>query len=667
MQCASYRQGFVAALACRTNSKHPVSPAPAQTHLLEHGHLPASGLPVVVARSWERSVAAGLRPDQQAQTDSHISGAELRQTLQLNHSLLAHARPVMEYLFEQVRHGQNVLVLADNQGTLVHRLGDALFLQRAERVALSNGASWQEQHRGTNAIGTALAEGSGVEIHGGEHFLQQHRFLTCSAAPIVSSKGNLLGILDVSGDARAGHPHTLALVTTAARMIENQLLLSDCRRQLRVHLHAQLEGIGTVAEGIVVLSETACIVGANRAGLALLQLQAAQLGHTYWSSVSDVRLEDLLSAHRRSAQLPQLLHLRSGRMLFAQAQPGEAVAPRTPHVPDVETVPAVQDALVRLDTGDAQWRSATNKVRRVLDKSIPILIEGESGVGKEFFARAIHDSSQRRAGPFVAINCAAIPENLIEAELFGYSAGAYTGARAQGSPGLLRQAQGGTLFLDEIGDMPLPMQTRLLRVLQERSVSPLGGGATVAVDFALVCATHSQLRAASNTGAFRGDLFYRINGLLLRLPPLRERSDFAALAAKLLRECNPGMLVQLADDVLEKMQRYRWPGNLRQLASVLRTSSAMLTEQERCIGWAHLPDDVAEDLLQPAAPVAAVPAAQEHKPAPLPASSGATHKLEQHARLLVQQALAQSGGNVSQAARTLGISRQTLYKKMKHP
>ena len=589
----------------------------------------------------------------------------MRQTLQFNHTLLAHARPVMEYLFEQVRESQNVVVLADGQGTLIHTLGDAPFLERAERVALSNGASWQEQHRGTNAIGTALAESRGVEIHGGEHFLAQHEFLTCAASPIVSFNGKLLGILDISGDARAGHPHTLALVNTAARMIENQLLLSECKRQLRVHLHAQLEGIGSVAEGIVVLSDTGCLIGANRAGLALLQLQPNQLGRTYWSSVADVRLEDLLSAHRRGSQLPLSIHLRSGHLLFARAQLGEAVAPRRPHMPDVETITAVVDALSRLDTGDAQWRSAADKARRVLNKPIPILIEGESGVGKEFFARAIHDSSQRSGGPFVAINCAAIPESLIEAELFGYAAGAFTGARAQGSPGLLRQAHGGTLFLDEIGDMPLPMQTRLLRVLQERSVSPLGGGASVAVDFALVCATHSRLRAASDTGAFRGDLFYRINGLLLRLPPLRERSDLVTLTAKLLREYNPGGTVVLADEVLAKMQRYRWPGNLRQLASVLRTASAMLAIHERSIGWAHLPDDIAEDLMATNAPEANIAKKQKVKPAPPPEDIKAPHNLGQQARLLVQQALQASGGNVSQAARALGISRQTLYKKLK--
>jgi transcriptional regulator of acetoin/glycerol metabolism len=210
----------------------------------------------------------------------------------------------------------------------------------------------------------------------------------------------------------------------------------------------------------------------------------------------------------------------------------------------------------------------------------------------------------------------------------------------------------------------------LLRVLQERSVSPLGGGPSVAVDFALVCATHSQLRAASDTGAFRGDLFYRINGLMLRLPPLRKRSDFATLVQKILREYNPGATVTLAQEVVEKMQHYRWPGNLRQLASVLRTASAMLAHQERCIDWVHLPDDIAEEL-QHSPPPATLPKVQSTPPAPTRKSApplrddAAPQRLEQHARLLVQQALEQSGGNVSQAARTLGISRQTLYKKLK--
>jgi len=636
-------------------TKHqPLTALQARQHLMNHGQLPGHTLHPLVERSWQRSLAAGLSPDRPVPSDTHQSGTALRETLQYNHHLLAHARPVMEFLFEQVRHFQNVVVLSDKQGTLVHTLGDPLFLNKTARVALALGASWNEAHRGTNAIGTTLAEGAGVEIHGAEHFLQPHEFLTCAAAPILAYDGSLLGVLDVSGDVRDGHPHTLGLVRTAAHLIENQLLLSECKRQVRVHLHAQAEGIGSVAEGIVVVSDSGWIVGANPKGLALLHMHRQQLGTTHWDGVVADRLHDLLGLRRMTARHPMPVRLHNGRTLFARADAPEPIAVHAP-VPDIETIEPQHDALSALDTGDAKWRQAASKARRVLDKSIPVLIEGESGVGKEVFARAWHDSSLRQKGPFVAINCAAIPANLIEAELFGYQAGAYTGSRKDGSPGLLRQAEGGTLFLDEIGDMPLPLQTRLLRVLQERRVSPLGDGASVPVDFALVCATHANLRRNSGTGDFREDLFYRINGLTLRLPPLRERSDLDALIQKILRQCQPTGKLQMAEDVLAGLHAYPWPGNLRQLHTVLRTATAMLGPDEQTIGWNHLPDDLVEELLEAPGPAQSTPPATPE---------AAPQNLQQLSKVLVQQALDRNAGNISQAARELGISRQTLYKKM---
>jgi transcriptional regulator with PAS, ATPase and Fis domain len=311
--------------------------------------------------------------------------------------------------------------------------------------------------------------------------------------------------------------------------------------------------------------------------------------------------------------------------------------------------------LAALDTGDLRWRSAADKARRVLDKPIPILIQGESGVGKEYFARALHESSMRHRGPFVAINCAAIPEHLIEAELFGYEAGAFTGAKKQGSLGRLREANGGTLFLDEIGDMPLGMQTRLLRVLQERTVTPLGAGRSVDVDFALVCATHSHLREEANQGRFRSDLYYRINGLMVQLPSLRERQDFQALAERLLRTLNPERDIDLDPEVLDSMRLYAWPGNLRQFSSVLRTASAMLNPDENTIGWDHLPDDIALEMRN-----SEVPSLIANSPRP----SSEPQNLKDLARCAIESAMASSQGNVSMAARTLGISRQTLYRKL---
>lgn len=634
-------------------------PAPvlrqARLHLMEHGSCPDGAVDERLARSWRRSLAAGLQPTGRLGNADHSSGGQLRQTLAGNHDLLAHSRPVMEYLFEQVRDSQSVVVLADKRGTLMHTLGDAQFLGRAERVALSCGASWHEEQRGTNAIGTALAEASGVEIHGAEHFLERNGFLTCAAAPILSARGELMGVLDISGDQRSGHPHTLGLVNTAARMIENRLLLASCRQHLCLHLHAHPEGIGTVAEGIVALSHDGWIVGANRQGLALLRLAAPDLGATSIEGLMDVRLDELLARRQRRPGQPTQVRLSDGTPLFVavQLQP-DAPAPAAARAGPPAS-PAPDDALARLDTGDLRWRSAADKARRVAGKPIALLIQGESGVGKELFARATHDIGPRRGAPFVSINCAALPEHLIEAELFGYAPGAFTGARREGSLGRLREAQGGTLFLDEIGDMPLAAQTRLLRVLQERQVTPLGGGRTVEVDFALVCATHRLLREEAEQGRFRSDLYYRLNGLTVVLPALRERTDFRVLTERLLASLNPLAEVELAPDVLARLSRYAWPGNLRQYASLLRTASAMLDPGETLIDWQHLPDDMTEVLGAVPPPPGRALAEAEIAPRNLDALS----------RAAVQRALLDSRGNISQAARSLGISRQTLYRKIR--
>jgi transcriptional regulator of acetoin/glycerol metabolism len=625
----------------------------ARLHLLEHGDCPPGGIDERLARSWQRSLAAGLRPAGRQRETEHASEAGLRHTLACNGDLLLHSRPVMEFLFEQVRHSQSMVILADQRGLLMHTLGHADFLDKADRVALSCGASWHEQHRGTNAIGTALAEARGVAIHGAEHFFDRHDFLTCTAAPIMSASGELMGILDISGDQRSGHPHTLGLVNMAASMIENRLFTATCQRHIRLHLHANQEGVGTVAEGLIALSRDGWIVGANRTGLALLHLAVSDLGGTPLARLMDVRLDDLLSRHLRRPGQPTPVRLLDGSILFVQVQRDDVALPAGTPTSAPAPVLAPADALARLDTGDLRWRNAADKARRVADKPIPVLIQGESGVGKELFARAVHESGPRRLGPFVAINCAALPEHLIEAELFGYAPGAFTGARREGGLGRLREANIGTLFLDEIGDMPLTMQTRLLRVLQERQVTPLGGGRPVDVDFALICATHCQLREMAQQGRFRSDLYYRINGLTVQLPALRERTDFQALTERLLRNIHPERTIYLAPDLLARLGAHPWPGNLRQYAGMLRTACAMLDPHENCIGWAHLPDDVTEELTALAQPVPFSPA-----------EAGGSHNLEALSRVAIQQALASSGGNISQAARRLGISRQTLYRKL---
>jgi transcriptional regulator with PAS, ATPase and Fis domain len=304
----------------------------------------------------------------------------------------------------------------------------------------------------------------------------------------------------------------------------------------------------------------------------------------------------------------------------------------------------------------------------VLNRDIPILILGETGTGKELLARAIHCDSERAKQPFVAVNCASIPETLIEAELFGYEEGAFTGARRKGAVGKILQANGGTLFLDEIGDMPLALQAHLLRVLQERQVTPLGSGKSVAVDVSIICATHRNLREMIERQQFREDLFYRLNGLAVRLPALRERGDLMALVRRILDREAPSRHLQVAPEVAECFERYPWPGNVRQLFNVLRTAVVMagngpLIERE------HLSDDFLADSITPqqAGMAASAPA-----PAPLavapPASAPAaasTRSLEEMEMQAIQHAVELAGGNISEASKQLGVSRNTIYRKLR--
>ncbi len=643
----------------------------ARHQLLETGHCPPTLVDPRIARSWQRSLAAGLSPGGRPRSAERLASAAFAQAQERNEALLRHSLPAMEYLFEQVRRSHSMVILADRDGMLMHTLGDLDFLGRAERVALANGACWHEDQRGTNAIGTALVEGTDIEVHGAEHYLDKNGFLTCAAAPIFSAQGELLGILDISGDQRGRHPHTLGLVSTAARMVENSLVLAAHPQRTVLQLHPRPEGLGGIAQGLLALSQDGWLVGANRQALALLGLQARDLRSVDCERLWGLTLDQLLIQAQRTGGQALRLEGAQGQVLHARVQASQVLPTASPIAPVVARAAAEPqapttgpDALARLDTGDASWRAAADKARRVVGKGIPLLVLGESGVGKEWFAQAVHQASSRADGPFVAINCAALPEALIESELFGYAPGAYTGARKQGSSGRLREAQGGTLFLDEIGDMPLALQTRLLRVLQERQVTPLGGGSPVAVDFQLVCATHQDLADRIAQGRFREDLYYRINGLAVRLPALRERSDFAALTTRMLadlaRDLSNGQALQLVPDLLAALAAHRWPGNLRQLHNLLRTAVALLEPHEDEIGWQHLPDDVLGALQAQASPPSSPSSPSGTKTA---TDAGAT-SLQALSQQAIAQALAQHQGNVSAAARQLGISRQTLYRRL---
>ncbi len=622
----------------------------ARNQLFESGELP-SGTPVgaVVARSWIRSQEAGLAPVGGISENTCLNSFQLARSIGRQQELISHARPVMEYLHAQTRGSGSVVILADAHGILLQAVGDADFLDRSERVALAPGASWNERHRGTNAIGTALAEAAPVVINGAEHYLEQNGFLTCAAATVAAPDGRLLGVLDISGDQRRRHPHTFCLVRTAAQMIENRLF--EAYQGVHLRFHTLAEGIGTLTEGVVALSEDGLIAGANPAAMRMLGLNSADLGSRPMERVFHLRLSDLVDWGNHHGNEPMLVRqaTRQGELLFVRVETSRLARRIALSQPAAAVRPVPSDALAALDLGCRHITAAIDKARKVLDKPIPVLLQGESGVGKEVFANAMHQSGSRRDQPFIAVDCSTLPENLIEAELFGYVSGAFTGARREGSPGRIREAQGGTLFLDEIGDMPQAMQTRLLRVLQERKITPLGGGKTVAVDFALICATHRNLKIEMQAGRFRADLYYRINGLTLMLPALREREDLPTLLGHLLEELLPGRRIALDAGVAAAFADFTWPGNLRQLVNALRTACALIEHDEQHIDWQHLPDDLVEDLRGP-------------RPRELLTTS---ENLQEVSATAIGRAIDLSRGNLSQAARRLGISRNTLYRRLK--
>jgi transcriptional regulator of acetoin/glycerol metabolism len=649
-----------------------------------------------IEQSHLRCEALGLsrieRPDFEPMLRGDLAVARER-----NQRLFTHAAPVMEMLFEQIVDTESMIVLTDAQGTVLHAVGDNGFLARANKVALSPGVNWAEPSKGTNAIGTALVEERPTLVHGGEHFVHANSFLTCSAAPIFDPRGNMLGVLDVSGDQRAYHQHTMGLVRMSARMIENHWLSEDYGHRVRLHFHLRPEFIGTLLEGIVVVGADGRILGANRSALDQLDLSSAALRMQSLTSLFETTLAAVLDHFRSPLPVPMRLRGPHGRQFHASArfngparglfggfepeanasEAARAPAPPLPRVPGTlppAVAPGAGDApapkssgLRWLSTGEPQVEMVVRKVQRILNKDIPLLILGETGTGKELLARAVHHDSERARQPFVAVNCASIPETLIESELFGYEDGAFTGARRKGASGRIVQANGGTLFLDEIGDMPLALQARLLRVLQERCVTPLGGHKSIAVDIVVVSATHRNLREMIAAGTFREDLYYRLNGLVVRLPPLRDRADLPAIAARILRAECPHGAPQIEPEVMALFRRYPWPGNVRQLASVLRTAAVMAAGDAH-ITEEHLSDDFLEDARQSAT---APEKADATRAAKIPdavsdAASGAGSRTLGEAEIdMIRAAVDAAGGNISEASKRLGISRNTIYRKLR--
>jgi transcriptional regulator of acetoin/glycerol metabolism len=595
----------------------------------------------IIQDSWRRCRAYGL-DHQSTPSFDQLPADGVSQLLESQHSLVQTTHQEVLPYYENILSNSNCLImLADNQGQVLTSWGTQRFIEPKLARGFSAGASWMERSSGTNAIGTALACAQAVHIEHDEHFLKANRFMTGSAAPIFDAQREIIAVLDVSSDSYLPPSHTLGMVKMMSQTVENRLILNLFRGEhFQLTFNTGLNNLDSQWAGLLIFDESGQVLSANRRADNLLGIS---LSRVLIDSLFKVSLLELLN---QPEGLPFSLQA-AGRNRFqcllkrpkqAPVQARVFVESKKPSAPASTAI-----SLKTLHFGDARVEKAVRQAERLLEKDIPLLIHGETGVGKEVFVKALHQASSRSQQAFIAVNCAAIPAELVESELFGYEKGAFTGANQKGSIGLIRKADKGTLFLDEIGDMPLPTQARLLRVLQERCVQPVGSSELFPVDLRIISATNRSLREQVQLGRFREDLYYRIGGLTLELPPLRERTDKQALFKQLWQQHRePTQWAGLSNEVLALFEQHPWPGNLRQVSSVLQVALAMAEEQP--IRAEHLPDDFFVDL---------------NGVVPEPASERLDDSMD------LAQRLKAAGGNISHLARELGVSRNTLYKRLK--
>ncbi len=601
-----------------------------------------------IYRSWSRCLAAA-RGESEAVEFEQVGRARLSELVQRNQLLLeAGAGPLADLEKAIVGAGYAVL-LTDSRGYAI-AVGGALAQQHDIRQAFRPGVNLSEVAIGTSAMSCALNERRPVRVFGPEHFFSANKLFHCAAAPITDPRGGLIGTVDITRGSPDADFGALSLVTRCAHAIEYALFRRLAARAI-VCLSWQPRPTEPAAELILAFGDDGEILATNEATRRFMGGDPCH-GGLRFEDVFEGRFGATLTLlHGGGGVIP--VQLRSGIRMFAslwgQARPTPgAVTARGGRA--ARPAAACADAQPPAESpafGDARIEAELALGLKAVHSGLPVLVQGETGTGKDVMARQIHDRSARRGAAFVAINCAAIPESLIESELFGYAEGAFTGARRGGAIGRIEQAHGGTLFLDEIGDMPVHLQARLLRVLESKEVCRLGGHASQQVDFQLICATHQDVAKAVHEGRFRRDLYYRINGFQLTLPPLRQRADFKALAASILADLSDGGR-SFTDAALAVLAAHRWPGNVRELRHALTYAHA-LAPQGEALAPAHFPRTLLADIAAGEAPAIPVDA------------GGALESLEREA---IRQALRAAGGNVRLAAQALGISRATLYRRI---
>ncbi|SCY39689.1 sigma-54-dependent Fis family transcriptional regulator [Alkaliphilus peptidifermentans] len=612
-----------------------------------------------IQRSHQRCIEMGIDYERVYSTKI-LKDEDLQKKLEQNRELIVTAGPIMDQLYNFVKGSGFFAILTDGEGCILNLIGDEDVLDVAFKLEMIPGAYMDEEHIGTNAMGTALAEGVPVQVSEEEHFITAYHRWTCSGAPIRNNAGEIIGTLDLTGYSHLVHSHTLGMVVAAVNAIEEMFKNNEVNRKLVVAKKSIETIIDSIKAGIFTVGPKGYIKTINKTACEMLGYsQDVIIGMKInnilegWNGIESSVAQNITYLEEESFVntpkgkihctlscypiMDKLKHSQGIVCIIKEIKKMRRLANKMIGKQAIYTF----DNIVGRSN---QFVNLVNYARGIADSPSTVLIMGESGTGKEVFAQSIHNHSSRRDEPFVALNCGALPRNLIEAELFGYDEGAFTGAKRGGHFGKFELADGGTLFLDEIGEMPLDMQTRLLRVLEEGTLYRIGGNKEIEVDVRIIAATNKDLRREVERGNFRKDLFYRLNVLPLKLIPLRERKDDIPLLidyfmiAKALKLGKTPF--SLSQESIEKMTSYHWPGNVRELENKIEH----IINTNNCVIWS-----MGESL---------------EKPNYQEKVEIIDEKLEDIEKKHIEKILKKYRGNITTASDVLGIGRNTLYRKI---
>ena len=626
---------------------------------------------------------------------NRYSQSEVGQRLEKVEEPLARAKPLINQIRSVVRNANYCMLLADDECAAIAEFHDTDLARYFKNQGIAVGTFWDEACVGTNGIGTSTADTTAVTVNGEQHYHKRlHQFI-CSAAPLVDHSGRRYGAINLTGKATSSQTEVIRLsqfVRRAAANLHSYVFRDFFQSQTLVAIaDERFNDQGNMSK-ILAVDDTGCIVGVTNELLKEIAAdKRSELIGKPLGKVIGLEYEKLLASEERlhlldegklsgryALNLPPASEQRASSVI-SRGKSSTVVTRRRKSSGQLSSAARASDAPLDLDElagTDPRMLKHVALCRRMLNsssnsRSIPLLLQGETGTGKDAFARALHAESNRSHMPYIELNCASIPESLLDSELFGYAPGTFTGGLKEGKQGYIQAANGGTLFLDEIGDMPLASQTRLLRVLSERFVQRLGDSKPVAVDFTLICASHRDLSDRVRSGQFREDLYYRVCGAKVVLPSLREREDLELITKRLLRQLDPQNCIELSEAVWRRLLNHAWPGNIRQLQNAIQF--VVFSCGGGVASLSDLPDEILESAFsdRPIAGKASPPTEDTG----LPVSQTCLHETEKRTVLFSElglskrdqllDALQRTSWCVAQTARAIGVSRSTVHRQMK--